>query len=435
MSTFDLTAAGNALQVMFEDPISDQVIKKSDLLSWFEQNSNVKQSDFGSYIEMSSIYGDPEGVGARAESDYIPVAQDPLFLKNQIYLKYIYGTVEMTKQTMQQMAQGRAAFISWAEANRGRMEGAIRNDVDRQLFGFGAGIIARVNDASPDATLGVDSSYGLAGVGRAARLFRVGGKYRFYATAAGGTPHVGTITSAKCASVDRTNNIVTFETGATDIPTDVADNDFIMRGDDAGSSAQNSAVDREVMGLLGHIDDGTILASYYGQTRSTYNFLQAQITDGSAAPYNANLTETLLMKLNDDAIEFGGGDPDSAITTRGVLRNFFAQLRSDRTFNDPRTFTGGARDLQISLGDKVITLRAARQCPDGKLFMLDRSTLVRAHNTGWEWDDTTGAIFKQVTDATGRKDSFYAYGRWFMQTFCTSPQQNGRVDGLSEAVA
>lgn len=431
----DLTAAGNALKVMFEDPISDQVVNKADCLEWFEQNTNVKESAFGSYIEVSSIYGDPEGVGARAENDYIPDALDPLFLKQQIYLKYLYGTVQLTKQTMQQMRRGRAAFISWADSTLRRLERALRQDVDRQLYGFGAGIIARVNDGSPDATLGMDSAYGVAGITNAAQLFRVGARYRFFQDAASATPHDNGLTSAKCSSVDRASQIVTFESGTPDIPTDVADNDYVVRGDQTGHSGQESGVNREIMGLLGHIDDGTVLASYFGQTRSSYSFLQSQVINGGASPYNGNCTETLLMFANDEAMQYGGGDPDAAITSRGVLRNYFVQVKQDRSFNDPRSYTGGARDLSVNLGDKVIMLRAGRQAPAGYLFMLDRSTLVRAHNTGWEWDDTTGAIFKQVTDGTGRKDEFYAYGRWFIETFCRSPQQNVRIYGLSESVA
>jgi len=431
MATFNLSAADNALKIWFQDPITDQVIAKSDLLQWFTQNTNVKESDFGRYVEVADIYGDPEGVGARAEGGYVPEAQNPLFQRAQIYLKYLYGRVQATKQVMKQMVRGKAAFIGWADVELRRLERAIRNDADRQLFGFGAGIIARVNDGSPDATCGVDTAYGVAGITNAAQLFRVGGSYRFFATAAAGTPHVTGDPNSIVTSVNRVSQIVTFD----GVPSDIANDDYIMRGDAADHSGQASSVDKEIMGLLGHIDDGDILASYFGVTRSTYSPYRCQNIDGSASPYFGNLTETLMMLANDDCMQYGGGDPDAAITTRGVLRNFFAQLRADRTFNDPRSFTGGARDLNISLGDKTIKLRAARQAPAGVLFMLDRSTLQRLHNAGWEWADETGAIWKQVTDTTGVKDEFYAYGRWFLQTFCKSPQGNARIDGLSETVA
>jgi hypothetical protein len=430
MATFNLAAADNALKTWFQDPITDQVIAKSDLLDWFNQNANVKESDFGKYVDVADIYGDPESVGARAEGGYIPVPLSPKFQRAQIYLKYIYGSVQASKQVMSQMVKGKAAFIGWADAELRRLERAVRNDVDRMLFGFGAGHIARVNDGSPDATCVVDSAYGVADITNAAQLFRVGGSYLFFAGAGATTPHATGDANSIVTDVDRVTQIVTFDA----VPSDIANDDYIIRGDAADHSGQVSSVDKEVMGLLGHIDDGDILASYFGVTRSAYSPYRCQNIDGSAAPYFGNLTETLLQLANDDCMQYGNGDPDAAITTRGVLRNFFAQLRADRTFNDPRSFTGGARDLNISLGDKTIKLRAARQAPAGMLFLLDRSTLQRLHNTGWEWADETGAIWKQVADTTGTKDEFMAYGRWFFQTFCKSPQANARIDGLSEAV-
>lgn len=436
MATFTTTAADNYLKTIFEDPITDQVVQKSDVLDFFESNVVQTETDEGQKITVAFHTADPEGVGARAEGDYIPVAEDPEALKVDINLKYIYGRVQMSKQVMQRVVRGKAAFIDWADVQLRKLEKSVRNDLDRQLCGYGAGIVARVDDASPDRTLGVDSAYGVAGVANATKLFRVGARYRFFATAAAGTEHNSGLTAgAKVQSVDHVNNIVTFESGATDIPSDVADNDYIIRGDAAGHSGQNSGTDREVMGLFGHIDDGDILATYFGKARSTYTTLKAQNIDGSASPYNGNLTETLLMKLNDDCMELGGGDPDAALTTRGVLRNFFAQLKTDRTMNDPMSFTGGARDFKIQLGDKAILLRAGRLCPEGTLFMVDRSTLKRYHNAGWEWAEESGAVFKQVSDSTGVKDEFYGYGRWFLQTFCNNPQANGRIDGLDESVA
>lgn len=429
---FGLAEAGQALKIMFEDPITDQVIAKSDLLDWFEQNANVKTSQAGRYIEVSNIYGDPEGVGARAEKDYIPVALDPAFVNQQIYLKYIYGTVEMTMQVMKQMAKGRAAFISWADATLRRLERAVRNDVDRMLFGFGAGIIARVNDPSPDATLGVGNAYGVTGIGNAASLFRINARYRFFQNANATGPRTGGgVVAPKVTAINRASQIVTFDA----VPSDIANGDYIVRGDAVSHSGQLDGVNREIMGLLGHVDDGSVLATYFGLSRANYEFLKSTVINGAAAPYNGNLTETLLMYANDEVAQYGGGDPDAIVTTRGALRNFFAQLRSDRTFNDPRSFTGGSRDLQIMLGDKTLTLRASRQCPAGTLFLLDRSTLMRFHNTGWEWDDSTGAVFKQVVDANGRKDVFYAFGRWYLETFNRSPQQSARIYGISESVA
>lgn len=431
MATFDLTAAADALKIWFQDPITDQVVADADFLAWFTQNTRIRESDFGKFVEVADIFGDPEGVGARAEGDYIPEALNPQFKRAQIYLKYLYGTVQLTKQTMTQMRLGRAAFLDWAEAELTRLVRAMRNNVDRMLYGFGAGHIARVSAIS-GTTITVNRAYGVTGLGGAAALFRVGASYVFFSDAGSTTKRsAGGVLQSTVTNINRATQQVTFNA----VPTDLAVNDFIVRGDSVGHSGQKAGVDREIMGLLGMVDDGAILATYFGVARSTYSPFRAQVINGGAAPYNGNLVETLLMFADDEAELYGGGNPDAIITTRGVLRNFFKQLRADRSLNDPRTMTGGTAGLRVLLGDKELTLKATRQAPAGSCYLLDRSTLIRAHNTGWEWADETGSMWKQVTDATGRKDEFYAYGRWFLQTFCNSPQKNARIDGLNEAVA
>lgn len=434
MASFDLVAAGDALKTIFQDPITNQIVDKSDLLDWFEQNTNVRESDFGKEIQVSNIYGDTEGVGARQEKGYIPEALDPAFLKQTLRLRYVYGTVQMTYQVMRQMRAGMAAFIDWADAQLKRMEKAVRQEIDRELFGFGAGLLAQVDTVVNATTLKLKSAYGAPGVLNPAKLIRIGSRHRFFANPDATTEHnqAGAVKSSKVQSVDRKTQNVVY---SANVANDIVANDFVIRGDDAGHNGQISGEDSEFMGLFGHIDDGDLLTDYFGQDRANYQFLRAQVFDGGAGPYNGNLTETLLMLADDDAQQYGNGEPDAALCSRGVLRNFWAQLRTSRVFNDPRNYVGGKRDLEISLGDKTITLRGCRQCPEGTLFLLDRSTLQRIHNTGWEWDDTTGAVFKQVVDSTGRKDEFYAFGRWFMQTFCTAPQQNARIDNLAESVA
>lgn len=436
MATFDLTAAGDALKTEYSDPISNQIIAKSDFLSWFEQNSQVKESDFGQYVEASSIYAGPEGVGARGEDDYIPVATSPSFKKQQIYLRYLYGTVQMTKQVMRQMKKGRAAFDEWSRSELREMEKSIRNDLDRQLFGFGAGHVARAEGSSTDATLEVDRAYGITGMENPAKLFRVNGLYTFFGSADATNQRTGGgTTSGKVTSRDRTSDpqIITFDA----VPNDISSGDYIIRGDDLAHSGQDSSgANKEIMGLLGHVDDGSVLSTYFGATRSSFEFLQAHVIDGSAAPYNGQLTELLLMHAADEIIDYGNGEPDAIVTSRGVKNNYFANIRADRTFNDPRGMTGGPRgDLAVDIGDREVVLRAARQAPNKNAFMLTRNSFQRLHNVGWEWDDTDGSVFKQYVDGSGRKDVWSAFGRWWLEVFCKSPQQNARITGLTESVA
>jgi len=50
-------------------------VSDSELLSYFEEDGNVKQDETtgGRYIETAQYFQLPAGVGARAEGEYIPV--------------------------------------------------------------------------------------------------------------------------------------------------------------------------------------------------------------------------------------------------------------------------------------------------------------------------------------------------------------------------
>ncbi len=72
--------------------------------------------------------------------------------------------------------------------------------------------------------------------------------------------------------------------------------------------------------------------------------------------------------------------------------------------------------------------------PIGRVMGLDKETLWRYHLSGFEWDDTTGSIWKQVGVGQGIKDAWYAYGRTEMELGCSDPQRNVYATGLSESV-
>ena len=89
----------------------------------------------------------------------------------------------------------------------------------------------------------------------------------------------------------------------------------------------------------------------------------------------------------------------------------------------------------IWIGDNRVELRSEPKVPIGYIFGLDTSTLWRYHLSGFEWDDQTGSIWKQVAVGQGIKDAWYAYGRTEMELGCSAPQQNVVATGIDETVS
>lgn len=438
MTTADAEAL---LKIVFNQSVVDQIISWVDCLEMFNRNSDVKQDRAGRYVEMSNLIVDPEGVGSRAEDDYLPAPKQPKAVLQKLYLKYHYMMIQLTNQLMTDLMKGEEAYLSWMTSHMVNVVRALKNDLDRQIVGNGSAIIARVNRAGGGqrVALPIDSAFGDANFSKTATdLFRKGASYRFSASQYGSNFRSGGgVKSAVVESIDRDAKTVTFKSDPG-IPNDIADNDFIFRGDDASSSAPGAANARnkEIMGLLGHVDDGGNVSAYFGLDRNNENdFLVSKVWDGSTGPYGGKLSEELLMSMWFYVDKYGDGMPTDVVTTQGVWLNYWKTLVESRRINDPRGYIGGADSLKIVFMGRELEVKIGNRLPAGLAFMLDRSTLHRAQTLGLEWADKTGAIWHQVNDAIGVKDAYYAYGRWYMETYCDAPFKNTRVEKLEDTFA
>ncbi len=423
--------AGNvneAMKIIFEEPLTNSIVADSELMDLFEQDMNVKvnQTDGGRYIELAHYFVLPAGVGARAlEGDYIPVPNGPTIRNSHIYLKKIEGVVEMSGDAYRRVKQGQGAWLSWSQRALPDLVRRVDHELDRMLIGYGAGVRALVADADPDdadLTITIDSALGLAGLGNPVLQFMEGESIVFGPTADGANLRDS---GASYVITDIDYDNLTLKLG-TEPTANVADNDFIFGGDDA----QAAIGDREIMGLFGMVDDGTVLATFQGLARADYRPWRSQIFDAQAGALTGELTEVLLTKADDETSIRGGGEVDVLVMSRTTGRNFWQNLVDDKRLLDPRSYTGGKEKLFMLFNNKKIELKMVRKMPDTVLFGLQRDTFKHWRNTGWEWDDTTGAIWNRVTDATGRKDQYYAVGHIVMQTGCVAPAKNFKITNI-----
>ena len=311
----------------------------------------VTQTTGGRFIELAHYFQLPAGVGARSlEGDYIPVPDGPVIRNSQIFLKKIEGVVQMTGDTMRRVRQGEGAFLTWARRALPDLKDRVDHEMDRMLIGFGAGIKARVNDINPDdadLTIGIDSNYGVALLEDAWLSFMEGERIIFAADAAAATIRDAAGPSGASYRITDVNPAALTLELDVEPTANVADDDYIFAGDTAGHSGQATGVDREIMGLLGMIDDGTILATFQGLTRADYRPWRSQVVDGSIAPWNGLLTEDLLTFVDDENFIKAKGQANVIVMSRGGARNFWANLKTDKRLLDPRSVVGGKGALSM----------------------------------------------------------------------------------------
>ena len=425
--TTDTTDLNAAMKILFEDSIINNVVADSELLDIFEEGGGIKTDETtgGRYIETAQLFALPAGVGARGEQGYIPVPRGPVIVNSRIYLKKIVGSVEMTGDVLKRVRTDTGAFINWGEQAMPKLVERVTNEYDRMLLGYGAGIkaqVAAIDTTNPLITL--KNAMGVAGLGGGVFHFLENESIRAATTPAATTLRPGTMVVE--AILHETNQI-----RVNQIPTGLAVDDYLGEGDDADNS-----FNKEAMGLTGIVDDGGILKVFQAVDREQYpqwrgHVIDAQLEFGAGQ----RLTEEVVVYADDVAYVRGGAQVDVIVTSRDALRDLWKDLKGDRAFNDPRSYTGGKGGIFIILGDRVVPIRVARKMPPSLCFGLTKKHLRKWLLNKFEWDDTTGSIFRQVTDSTGRKDAFYAYGTSQMECGSDDPRKHFRIENFAVGMA
>lgn len=428
-ATTTTTDLNNAMKILFEDSIVNDVVTDTEFLDIIETDDQIQEEETtgGRFIETAQYFGLPAGVGARHDNEYIPVPGGPNIQNSRIFLKKVQGVVEMTGDTMRKVRTNEGAFLNWADRALPDLVERLRNELDRMSIGYGAGIKARVNDGSPDATLGIDSAFGIAGLSDGFLSFLEEESIVFSANATGDPlRNAGGTHSSKI--IDISDTTLTLDA----LPPGVADNDYIFLGDEAGFGGQGSSgSDREFTGVLGLVDDGSVLATFQNIIRANFRLWRSIVVNGAVAPFNGVLTEDLLTFADDETSIRGGGKVNAIITNRKANRGYWQDLRKDRTLADPRSFMGGKAGTSITLGDRELALKVSRKMPRELTFGIQTSTWKKWMLGTFEWDDITGSIWNRVTDSIGRKDAFYAVGNMYLQLGNLAPRKNFKIENLA----
>lgn len=442
-STTLTTSLDQAMKVIFAEPMVNNVVSDSELLSIFQQETNVQTESTtgGRYIESAHYFQLPAGVGARLENEYIPEPDAAVFQNSRVYLKKIQGTIEMTGDVMRRVVQGEGGFLDYLERALPDLSQRLVHEVDRMYIGYGSGVKARIAAGGVgalgggQATLTIDRAFGVTGYSDAWLQFMEGERIGFTSSLAApiALRNAGSGQSAQVASVGESASTILVNIAAP-LHGTLAAGDYIGQADSAGNSfpTGNPATEREIHGLLGAVDDGNIVATYMNIARANQRLWQSIVIDGSAAPWSGVMNEELLTFADDEVSVKGAGKVDVIVMSRSAARGYWKSLKTDRFFLDPRSYAGGKTgQLAIMLADRTVTLKVARKLPPEVCLGLTSSVFKRFTLGSWEWDDRTGAIWNRVTDTTGRKDAYYAVGQMYEQLFNTAPRKSFRIDGIA----
>lgn len=422
-STSDFGGLNDVMKQVYEKAFDNNIEKEQEVLDVFKKAANFDTFDGpdGKGVYMSHIFTSGGGFASGLEGDYLPTPSLPSTKQSYLTIKKHTVVAELSGETLRRVKKGPAAFASWAAETLPRYAQIAAWHLDRQALGTGTGIVARVNDGSPDTTIGIDSAFGVASLDGYTRLIREGDSLRASPNANGTSPRTGAMV---VSAIDHDTGIVTVDAAAASL----ADNDYLFVGD---ANVYGLGA-REMTGLEALVDDGNIVSTIQNLSRSTYPKLKAQQINAATAADGGALNEVLLDRAATLAWERAMGKIDLILANRASQRKFWETLKGDRVINDPKgEFIGGQRSVKMLLGTNVVSILAARKVPDSRCYLLDSSTIKKYQIGEGRWDDTTGSVWERVTNSTGRRDAYYAVFVKEMEMGISDPAKCVKITGLT----
>jgi len=350
-----------------------------------------------------------EAIASLGDGEALPTPQNQTLVESSVGYNYLYGTIRITHPTI---AASRNEAGAWTKVISAEMEGLerdLRNDVNRQLFGWGNGVLGTTNGSGSSATaLVMDTGHQI----KVNMLLE-----SFTETSSGSTG----ITNQSVSAVSGT--AVTLA-GAESW----ADAEYVYRKGSRGN---------EMMGLMGIIDDatatsgiGTFVTTLQGIVRGTYPEWNANVFENSTANTGRNITDTLL----DDSIleieESGEGNLTCGVTSRTQFRKIAQLMTPDRRYSDAMELNGGFKS--ISWGGIPIFWDANSPVDvngNDMLFWLDENELAIYQLADWNWDDEDGNVLHRNEGYATYDGTLYYYAN--MGT--TAPDNMGVIRDLSKS--
>lgn len=401
----DSAAFDALLKEDYLDDISDLLNNKIALLHRLERNTQ----DFEGKRAYQPVHtGRNSGIGARSENGILPTAGAQSHTYAYWTMASLYGTIEVSGQTV---ALSKSDKGSFARAFDIEVNGCVmdaNDDLNRQLFMDGSGILADPTGTSNSATQVVDSI----------QYLQVNEYVDFVETTDGSFAANGQ--NRKITAITESSKTLTLDQAVT--PTA---NTKIVRHGNYGL---------EIYGLDGVIDSANpasiagVARTYGGINRSTTNSWQANELDASGTSFTSAALSLQHLRAMKNAVDLNSqGELSIIITDYTQHDRYGAILVPDRRFptanGKPIDLDGGYKALDF---DGIPVIRD-KYCQPQVMYGLDESKMMVFELEDWNWMDQDGSIFARVPNKDAYGATLYAY----KQLGCRMPRAQVKLTNLT----
>jgi len=388
-------------QGRIREQLNDEIVALKRIT---RSGSGVTNEVGGKYVTFPIHTRRNSGIGSRFESEALPTPGQQGHAAARVGLKYAYGGVQLTGQAISLSDTDSKAFAKALDNEVEGLKNDLKKDMNRQVYGSGNGAIGVASGANTGAVADVYD----------ARLFQVG---MVVDTQSGTTvDNEGLVVS----SIDVAAGTVTFTTTPG---TALADGDIIVR---AGSGVSASG-NRELTGLAAIISDSGTL---YNINPSTEPEWKATVDSNSGT--NRALSEALMIQMADN-IRTKGGSTTVIFQSLGVRRAYFNLLSQLRQTVNTQEFTGGFSGLAFTTDRGEIPVVADPDAPLNKQWFVNEDALTYYRDEDWHFIDRDGSMWKQVRDANGDYDAYYARLVEYHELGTDRRNSHGVIEDITEA--
>lgn len=385
-----LATLTGVLKEVYDGKLREQFNNEVVLLKRIARNgggSVISTNVGGKYVTFPIHVSRNTGIGGRRENENLPVAGNQGTAPAQLRLKYLYGSVQLTGQTLRLANKDPQTFVAGLDLEMNGLKDDLAKDLNRQIYGDGTGAIATTSTAGAGATtLTITAGINYLQVGELVDVHTPA------TLAADGAVKnlTGPLTVTNVDPVAGTATVVHPTT-----PITFAAGDVLVR-----TGSQN----REWTGLKAIVNNtGTL----YGVDPNTYNIWKS-IVDANGG-VNRPLSESAMLR-NVHAVRNNGGKTTLLVSSLGVQRAYWNLLVQARRFSNVKEFTGGYSGLVFTTDQGEVPMVADIDCPLNTIYGLSEPNIRLYRDADWDWMDYDGSMWDRVPGSVAGtiKDAYAA---------------------------
>jgi hypothetical protein len=357
------------------------------LLSQVEQNTEDVE---GRRAVLSVNTARNQGIGARAEGGDLPTAGKQGYSEERVPLKYNYGRIEISGPVMRSMGSDRGSFTRAVQSETTGVVRDLKNDVNRQLYGDGTGVIATLAAAAAGNTGTLQTASANDTVKRQLQP--------------GMRIDIGTSGSPTATAANRTVTSVNTTAGT-----------FVFDGAAAAITVGDrvtraGAANNEVTGLAKQIANSGILWNI--DPTNAPDWVSYVDANGGT---NRAIAEAMFIKAQQEVNIRSGEELDLWITTAGVQRGVAALMTSLKRFPVPTTLKGGYTGVDMSStgqgngGSITVSLVYDKDCQANTAWGITSKRFQLYTMSDWEFMDEDGAVLNRVPNVDAYEGTLFRY--------------------------